>query len=455
MLRRLVREEDGVALVIALLAVLVLSSLTGSVLVATAVNHRSAQTSAQADKAFGLAEDGLAYAEGRLYSAATSGEAVLVPTTTFTQDGGSVTYSGTLSGSTWTLHGTGTVDGATRTVSVQATVPPPQTVSDPTIWNYLYADDATNCAATASGNVTINVPIYSQGGLCFNGNVSYTGSDLEVGLDLGLTGNVSIGSHSQPISKMNVHGICPIAQCDGSHSPIWVNSPGVGTTLTPALTMPTIDLPGTYATQQAATESGCPAGFFDNDSTLNNSRGALDPFPSGQSYDCKVGTSELRWDGSKNLLVNGVFLFDGGLSLSGNVSILYSGSGTIYFTGGIATSGNVSVCGVTGTSGNRTCTANWNPNTNGLILAAGCTGVPSGTACVDYEGNTILQLGTYADGDYLSAGNVTDMGPAIAKTLTLKGNTGVMLPFHTLPPGAPTDTRQIDLPPTAPTNWNG
>jgi hypothetical protein len=30
-----------------------------------------------------------------------------------------------------------------------------------------------------------------------------------------------------------------------------------------------------------------------------------------------------------------------------------------------------------------------------------------------------------------------------------------MLPFHTLPPGAPSDTQTVTPPPSAPTNWNG
>lgn len=443
---------------LALFAMFILSSLTAAVLVATAVNHRNAKVSADSNKAFALAEEGLAYAEGRLYSAATSGESVLVPETTFSQDGGTVTYSGSLAGSTWTLTGTGLYGGARRTASVQADVPPPQTVSDPTIWNYLYADshDPTSCAAQFNGNVKLSVPLYSQGNLCFNGNVTYKGSDLEVGGNLTMTGNVSIGSKTAPISKMNVGGACP-APCDGAHNPIWVNT--VGNALTPAITMPTIDLSGNYATQKAATKTGCPAGFLDNDNQLNNSLGTVNLFPPGTSYDCKVGSYELAWDGVKNLTVNGVFVFDGSLSLSGNVSVVYSGSGTIYFTGTLATSGNISICGVTGSAGSSTCTASWNPNTNGLILAAGCWASSDGSSlvsgCANYSGNTTLQLGTYAKSGFSEGGNVVDMGPVIANTLDMNGNTGVMLPFHTLPPGAPTDTTTVTPPPGPPTNWNG
>jgi hypothetical protein len=88
-----------------------------------------------------------------------------------------------------------------------------------------------------------------------------------------------------------------------------------------------------------------------------------------------------------------------------------------------------------------------------LILAAGCANASG--ACVDWEGNTYLQIGTYATGAFTEGGNVVDMGPVIADTLDLNGNTGVMLPFHTLPPGAPTDTKTVTPPPGPPTNWSG
>ncbi|HEX7083354.1 MAG TPA: hypothetical protein VF186_04505 [Gaiellaceae bacterium] len=453
MLRRLASEEQGVALVLALLAMFVLSGLTAAALTVTALNHRNAKVSADSNHAFALAEQGVAYAEGRLYSAATSGEPVLVPQTTFSQDGGTVTYVGTLSGSTWTLTGTGVYGGVTRNVSVQADVPPPYTVSDPTIWNYLYADSHTaTCAAAFNGNVSITVPLYSQGNLCFDGNVKYKGADLEVGGNLSMIGAVSIGAKTAPISKMNVHGACSVSPCDGAHDPVWVAG-GVGTTLDPQLTMPAIDLASAYATQMAATTTGCPSNFFDNDTQLNDSLGSANLFPSGTSYDCFVGSNELKWDGHGGLTVNGVFLFDGNLSLSGSVDVVYSGSGTIYFDGTMATSGNVSICGVTGSADGKTCTANWNPNTNGLILAAGCANASG--ACVDWEGNTYLQIGTYATGAFTEGGNVVDMGPVIADTLDLNGNTGVMLPFHTLPPGAPTDTKTVTPPPGPPTNWSG
>ena len=117
MLRRLAQDEQGVALILALIFVLVLSSLSASVLISSAVNHRTSYNSANATHAFALGEEGLANAEGVLYTKVTGGcTSNCVPSSSFTQDGGTVSYSGSLSGSTWTVIGTGR-SGACREAS--------------------------------------------------------------------------------------------------------------------------------------------------------------------------------------------------------------------------------------------------------------------------------------------------------------------------------------------------
>jgi Tfp pilus assembly protein PilX len=482
MVRRLIRDERGVTLVLALMTMLVLSATTAALLTATAVNHRSAQRSSQGDEAFALAQQGLAYAEGRLYSSPTTAENVLVPGEgPFTSSDGAGTYSyhGTLCDSSstppcspkvWTLYGTGTVDGVSRTVSAQVSIPleidtvqtsTTLTSSDPTIWNYIYIDGKSGCTAI-SGHVTINVPIYTQGGLCLSGNVKYTGSDLEVGGQLSLTGSATIGSSSAPISKLNVVGACSPAPCDGSHSPVWVNVPGVGHTLSPVLTKPTVDLQGTYATEMASTQSGCPTNFFDTDTTLNDSLGTANLFPSGTSYDCKVGGNELKWNGSNSLTINGVFYFDGNFSMTGNQKIVYSGTGSIYFTGMFNLSGSTQICGI------ASCAGTWDPTSNAIVFVAGCQDSSGGTistGCVTLSGTSALQAGIYSVTDYTISGTSLNMGPVIASAATFSGTVNQMLPFHNLPPGAPaatttttvttSTTMTTDGTPSSPGNFNG
>ena len=503
MLRRLIRDEQGVALVLALIAMLVLGGLSASILTATAVNHRSAKVSADANHAFSLAENGLAYAEGRLYSAPTSAEGVLVPGTSFTPDGdtGMVAYHGTLCDGTttpscspkvWTLYGVGTYNGVTRTVSAKATIPTVTTVTpvtstttttatasvpDSTIWNYIYVNSPSGCTSI-SGSVTINVPLYTQGGLCINGNVKYTGSDLEVAGALSVTGNAAIGSSAARISKLNVAGSCTPAPCDGSHAPIWVNVPGVGHTLTPVLTMPTVNLPNEYASVNPGPAAGhacqagsnVPANFFDNNTTLNLSDGSINLFPSGQPYDCKVGSNELKWDGTSKLTVNGAFYFDGNFSFTGNQQIVYSGKGTLFFTGTISQSGTTQLCGI------AACAGTWDTATNVLVLVAGCWANSTGsslvtTNCVSLSGSAKLQAGIYTSSGYTVSGTALNMGPVLAQTASLTGNVSQMLPIHNLPVDAPLNsttttstttattttmvTTTSDGSPQAPSSWNG
>jgi Tfp pilus assembly protein PilX len=488
---RLVQEEDGIALVLALLTLLVLSMTTAAILTATAVNHRSSLQSARAKQAFALAEQGLAYAQGRLYSAPTTAESVLVPGTTITPDDGvgTITYSGVLCDSTstpacipkvWTLYGTGRVAGVSRTVSAQATIPTVTTTvsssqvvttTDSTVWNYIYVANSSGCTSI-SGSVTINVPLYTKGGLCLTGAVAYTGSDLEVAGALSLTGSARIGSNAARISKLNVAGACSPAPCDGSHTPIWVNVPGVGHTLTPVLTKPPVDLAGNYANDNPGPATGhdCQAGsavptsFFDNDHVLNKSNGTINLFPAGKPYDCLVGSNEIKWNGSNTLLVNGAFYFDGSMSLSGATAITYTGRGTLYFTGTISQSGSTSLCGI------AACTGQWNPNTNAIVLVAGCWSNTTGTVlvtsgCVSISGSAKLQTGIYSVTDIGLSGSAVNMGPMISNSLTISGSVGQMLPFHTVPPGAPVNsttttvttstTTTSDGTPQAPTNWNG
>ncbi len=483
MFRRVAQDEQGVALVLAIMTMLVLSLGTASVLFATAVNHRSAKNSADANHAFALAEHGLAFAEGRLYSAPTTAESVLVPGTTMTpeDDTGTIAYHGTLctpstipacNPKVWTLFGTGTVNGVSRTVSAQVTVPTvttqaQSTTTDTTVWNYLYSDSTAACSQQFSGNVNLNVPLYTRGGLCLSGNVTYKGADLEVGGDLTLSGNVSIGSSSQPISKMNVVGSCP-APCSGVNK-IWVNAPGVGHTLTPALTKPPVDLAGSYAAANPGPATGhdcqagsnVPANFFDNDHTLNLSDGNINLFPPGVAYDCVVGSNEIKWDGSKNFMVKGTFYFDGNLNLAGNTDIVYSNSsGTLYFTGSMALSGNATLCGISN------CASTWNPDKNGIVFVTGCWANSTGSSlvssyCVNLAGNNTLQAAIYSATDYHAAGNAQDMGPVIANSITQAGNVSVFIPFHTLPAGAPVNTTTVtttttgDGTPQSPANWNG
>ncbi len=479
-LRRLGRDERGVALVMALIIMAALAGTTAALVIPGAVNQRSSLKSADARQAFALAETALAYGAGAVYATGQGGHAPAAGTQTIpAQPGGGVgTWSASVGadGITWTIYGTGVVDGVSRTVHEQATDPSNTSVTDTGVWNYLYADAAgAPCQTSMNGNISITVPMLIRGDLCLSGSISYSGAQLEVGGNLSVSGSAKIGSSNSHISTLKVAGTCNsvtpgTAACDGAHSPIYANSVGSSLDVTPQ--MPCIGQPSswdplctgandgtwttlktTYNNQAALSKSGCPANLLDNDSTLNNSDGSISSVMFGNTdYDCKVGSNEIKWTHSTHtLLVNGTLYFDGSVSLS---TATYTGQATLYFTGGISEGSNASFCGI------AACTASWNPDVNGIIMVAGCWSNSTGSTlttsgCVSLSGGATAQFGVYCTTNYSTAGNSSNMGPVLANSLSLGGTTASLIPFHYMPPGTPLNYRIVTIPAQPPKNWSG
>lgn len=508
-MKRLLRRDEGQALPLVLFAMFVLSLTTAAVLTGSAVNHRSALVSSQAKQAFALAQHGLADAEGDIYSSYSTGcGGTCVPQSTVTTSEGAFTYSGSLSGTTWTLTATGTVENVSRTVSTQVQANTQTTTTsvdtktpDPTIWSYIYVDGSSGACTTIQGGSQVKVPLYTPGNLCLAGGGGakkpiFTGSDLEVGGYLSVPDAGSyIGSSTSPIAKLDVAGVCTQAYkgtnwpCNGQGPTIWATN--VGSSIQPQLTMPTYDLTSYYASQQASAISGCPAGLLDNDSTLNTGAGTVNPFPTNSSYDCKVGSNELTWNsvGSSTqgtLTIAGSFVFDGSLHLTGGMHVVYRGGGTLFFSGGVIIDGGSSICGGNSGTSPLDCTG-WDPGDyavpakastcaassacNVMIIAASCwqagtTSTDGGpNPCIDVTGGTTAQVGFYATKNYTLEGGSSAQGPVISDSMTVAGGTNIvtMLPFTNVPLNAPqdwttsttttTETSTTSL--TPPSGWSG
>ena len=493
LVRRVVREEDGIALVMALALILVLSITTAGILLAGTVNQRETYVSNQERQAFAIAQEGLAFAEGMVYAAAQNHGTPPTGTQDLpAQPVGSGTYYASVAadGVTWTMVGTGTVAGITRTVSAQANVPSAVTTTDPSVWNYLYADSTSlSCPLSISGGVSVSVPILTRGNLCISGGGHYTGSQLEVGGNFSDTGGSNVGTASSSVAKVKVAGSCTVqpnstytvtpgtSYCNGRQSPLWATA--VGTTLDVTPSMPSIGQPSSwnpngdgswaglksvYANEAALAKSGCPANLFDNDSTMNDSlsSSALTSamFPSNSSYDCKVGSSEIKWTatgqfcGSGTLYVSGTLVFDGSLSLGCGWKIVYSGQASLWFVGGVTIAGGVDFCGI------ANCTASWNPDVNGVIVVAGCWANSTGSSlitssCVHLSGGAKGQFGVYAVTQYTEDGGTVNMGPVLANNISLAGGAATLIPFHEFPPGTPLNTSTSYLPASPPTDWAG
>lgn len=511
LVQRFVREEDGITLVIALATMMVLAITTTGVLLAGTVNQREAYVSGQAREAFAIAQEGLAYAEGAVYSGALPVGTQALPT----QPIGSGTYSANCSTGTCYLTGTGTVGGVTRTVTAQASPPSTNTVQQTGVWNYLYADSTSTCLSI-SGNVTVSVPILARGNICLSGGGHIINGTSAITLAAGGTisdiGGSNIGASSSKLTSVQIGGCtawnssgacttttstgCTVqpnsvfsvapgtSYCNGAQSPLWANQ--VVTTLSVTPAMPCIGQSSTldpqcpsstatwstlntvYNTQKTATKSSCPSNLLDSDSTLNNSLSASTltaaMFNKTTGYDCKVTSGattigEIKWApgstcGSGTLNVSGTLYFDGSLDLKCGWKIQYTGQATLYFTGTVTQEGGTQLCGI------ANCTSAWDPDVNGIIFVAGCWTNSTGStlassACVDITGGSTAQWGAYATTNYELDGGSSNMGPVLANTDTLGGGASSLIPFHKFPPGTPLANQTVTLPGTPPTNWSG
>ncbi|MDT4940457.1 MAG: hypothetical protein QOJ34_546, partial [Pseudonocardiales bacterium] len=216
MLNRL-RDESGIALVMALLVMFVLTIVTSSVIFYTTSNQHSSQLSLTRDGSYRLAEAGINNAMSILGSPPdlvtgignnaldpnvfcglpTSSSNPPYPGRTYTStspctlrddySNGYTIWKGVLSSvagtATWQITSTGyvlntNVNGgqtySTRTLTVNVTVHPTltQPLNTP-VWNYIYATKpastpASVCDETLAQSVNISSPFYVEGNLCLN-----------------------------------------------------------------------------------------------------------------------------------------------------------------------------------------------------------------------------------------------------------------------------------------------
>lgn len=509
-IRRLAREESGIALVLALIVMLILAGTATALILPGSVNQRNSLKSADARSAFALAQTALAYGEGAVYTASGVAPPTTLQTLPTQAGGGTATWQVTQVSDpcncTWSITANATVDGIHRTITAIATDASTTTVTDYSVWNYLYSDSTSTCL-TISGGVTVSVPILARGNVCLSGSGHFIGSQLKVGGTVSDIGGSNIGTSGTPVSTVqvgscnswNTDGTCKThtatgctvqpsstytvaagtSYCDGKHAPLYATSIGTNLDVTPQMPCigqsSTLDptctgthngtwdtLTAAYNAQKALTKTGCPANLLDNDTTLNNSDTSITAtmFPSNSSYDCKVGSNEIKWTatgqycGTGTLYVKGTLYFDGSASLSCGWKVQYTGQATLYFTGTFVQQGGTQLCGIAG------CTASWNPSANGIIFIAGCWSNSTGSVlvtsnCVQVTGGSTAQWGAYATTQYSIAGGSSNMGPVLANTMSVGGGASSLIPFSVMPPGTPLNSTTHYVPASQPKSWSG
>jgi Tfp pilus assembly protein PilX len=179
--RRLLREEEGIALLLALGIMLVLTISLTTIIFVTATNARDTQRTNAGQRAYALAEAGINNALSVLNanypgSGTYPGNAALLPTRTTTYSTGTVTWSGSLVQATtsagwpwqWNLTAMGDVSNPTgpntadvkRTVTAVVPVVIPQSTSvssSSSAINFIYAKNDI----TFGQSLNIEAPVYA------------------------------------------------------------------------------------------------------------------------------------------------------------------------------------------------------------------------------------------------------------------------------------------------------
>jgi hypothetical protein len=466
-------DESGFALVLALAVVVALGAASTSVAYYATANSHSAKHSSGDTTALALAEAGLNAAYSVLEHSASPTLASAVPSTPAPDTqmpGGWATYSGSLSGSTWTLTGIGKAPDPSRPGQlIVRTVHGSAQLGTGTIgdagngaWRYIYSDDPNSCA-NLSNNTLINVPVYVRGSLCLSNSAQITGPAVQVGGSVTLNNTqTSIGTFANPMQEIHIGKGCSITgvvydnPCTSADRVYGVQPPDSNLT---AMSKPVIDLAGWYKNAQPGPMYPCTLGSvpggFDNNSVLDRSlKSAVDLTPK-TAYDCKVLDASgslvgrIAWTpGSPgSLQILGTIFFDGNITMSQLVNAQYSGRATIYSSGTINLANQVNLCPVGG------CGPDWDPNTNLLTFVSGSSTDQYGFTIGN---NSTFEGAVYCVDDYQAGNSSAVWGPVIARQINISNST-----FNSFPPimnlmsGMPSSYKTVTTISVVQGSWSG
>jgi hypothetical protein len=449
-LRRLLRRQDGITLVMAvgILGVLTVSGTT--LIYYSSTNARSVQYSAANASAYDLAESGinemmsiLSKPDNNALNKYLLGEQAngSVTHTTHTYDGGTVEWYGTLTqsvagASTWSLtsigkvnNPTGTASQVTRTLTAKVPVVPTYTqpLNNPS-WNFIYSrGTGQTCDMTIQNSVLVQSPLYVAGNLCLTNTAGITAGPLIVqgALTMSQSANYA-GTVGTPLNQLGVRNGCQWKN-NALHTPCQQGAGASGfdnvyaTTITntPATTSaPSVDWDAWYLNANPGpyygclTSSGTPP-TFDTDqgaatspnvAKRNNSISTVQDLTPGTSYTCKGSAGELSWNAStKVLTANGTIFIDGSAQIQNGAVNTYTGSATIYISGTLLIK-NSKMCQAVA-SGQCT-TSGWDPAQRMLVFVV--NGVAGSTAPMNQvsNGDSVQLVSANAQGALYATGNI-------------------------------------------------
>ena len=488
-LRRLLRRQDGITLVMAvgILGVLTVSGTT--LIYYSSTNARSVSYSTANASAYDLAESGinemmaiLSKPDNNALNKYLLGEQSngTVTHTTHTYQGGTVEWYGTLTqsvngSSMWSLTSIGkvanptgaSVSQVTRTLTAKVPVVPTYTqpLNNPA-WNFIYSrGTGQTCDMTIQQSVVVQSPLYVAGNLCLTNTASVTSGPLVVQGSLTMSQSANFaGTSTTPLNQLNVRNGCkwknnalhnPCQQGAGASGfdNVWATLIGNNPPISPA---PTADFDAWYLNSNPGpyypclTSSGTPP-LFDNDqgsaaapSALkrNNSLPTVQDLTPSTSYTCRSSNGELSWNAStKVLTANGTIFIDGSAQIQNGAVNTYTGSATIYISGTLLIK-NSSMCQAV--ANGQCTTSGWNPAQRMLVFVVNGNGSGGAPQSQVSGGDSVQLVSAYAQGA-LYATNAIDLGttsqfdgPLDGSTVMLGQSTSSFFPgFTFVPAGMP------------------
>ena len=465
-IRRLILQEQGIALISAIGILGVLSMLGVSAVAYSSSNYRSAEISSHQGIAGHVGEAGLNHAVSLLASSpnAAKPDALLPGSTTI--DGETVSWSGVLEGDTWTVTSTSAVKNPTgadylrRTVKAKIRVTLKMGSGGGNAWNYVYADDTSTCT-TLPNNVEIGTPFFVKGDLCMKNTASITAGPLKVGGKVTIENSATIGRASGRISEAHIGGGCKAGSQQTYTSPcgdaqnVFVASPGADSDVG-AITKPPVDLAKWYAESRPGPLANCTQGSFpggfDNDGVMNRSLPLPVNLMPATPYDCVFRSGNhilgrIAWTGGATgtLSVMGTVFFDGDIILSNNANGVYQGRGVIYASGRIEINGWTTLCGAPGCDVDA-----WDPNENLIVFVAGALPDAAGVAPANsfyIRNNAKFQGAVYCVTDFREENSAIMQGPVIARQLyfTNFSSSVKWVPIWAYVMGTPSDTAGTEV----------
>ena len=491
-LRRL-RNEDGIALIMAIGIVLVLAISSAAAIELVRSNEVSSGHERQVARALSVAEAGLEKGSQTVVGAdpnATVSTGSTLGPSSYTLDGSSGQWSAAKnSDGTWTVSALAYSPNGTVQRRVQQKLKANTIVGtaiDPVYaWGFFMGDPSADCTTLSTGGNTIGnsakvtVPIYIASSLCLSGGgsplIAEPGTSigtvpLYVGGKLRVEGNSSpVGTSTQPIQSATIVGGCqtyfkkkwkdvicstPGVPTNGTGSGVWAQTYSSTPT---AITKPTVgatEANAAYQTAAPGPKNPCGAGStvgplkFDStgSTTRDTSLGTVrllylsGSWGSANNFDCRFYdgsgnlTGRLAWTFGQpgSLIVQGKIFIDGNLDFQGADQAVYSGSGTIYVNGTVTFANGARLCGTT--MSGSSCSGNWDPATNSLeIVAVNAGNVDPGW---NMGGDSQFEGIAFTNGRYVSGNSAWTEGPVIADSGDLSGDTKFKK-INGTPPGAP------------------